>query len=383
MFSLNKTIKALILSLCALPTALHAYQFEVETLRTKESPGFFALRIYPDPTAKTLPTQDVFIRNFAAENEAHYEEILNILSESGAVVIDKSELTSEVYLQENIRLIILGEPEGNLLHFEAPPEGGLEAFEIFSQEFLTPVLFQDITLDFGGNISDVYTDTQQFWGPNEIFIIGKFRRPMRTYSRIKGLSAHGEFLATSIIDLRKSHPDPLSERLPEIWEQFAFPPQSQEPHDIQWLFIFPWIIGIVGLSFIGLAFANRRPHRKKSILDQLPDEPTTKEPLTHLDENQRDQAAQVYTNPNTVPTPPVPTPPAPQKTLASRKDQRTSNRPERSNKPKKKTFPPDLPTQKSPKPPSFHPRPEPNAQRNHPSTPSQNPKPPQNQRQIH
>ncbi len=239
-----------------------AQNFEFETIRTEESPGFFGIRIYPPENAFPMDVRDIFVKNFSAREAQIYEDLILVLGEFGAKIIETKEVV-DFENNSNYRLIFLGKEKTGKLNFQSNDEKTiLEDFEQFAMENLGIIFFQDVKFDFGGNISEVYPEKINFWGTDPVLLTGKFEKPMRTLTQVSGVSKEGEIVATSMIDLREFVYDPMARDLPEIWEEMSAPTKNSKPLNPLWLSIFPWILGGVGglliFSMLTKAFVRNR-----------------------------------------------------------------------------------------------------------------------------
>jgi len=246
-----------------LSTNAFAQSFEFETIRTAEVPGFFAIRLFPTPESLPLKVRDIFVKNFPEEDEAIYSDLVSILGDFGAEIIEPENL-GEFKIDKRNRIIFIGEKQDDFLNFQIKPsENAVERFEQFALEHLGPVFFQDITFRFGGNISEVYPKEIPFWSTDSRLLVGKFEKPMRTLAEVTAISAEGEVTASSIIDLRTFYNDPLSSQLPDLWEKMANPSLGEKTHDLRWLSVFPWVLGGAGLVLVFFSLFKQFPKKPK------------------------------------------------------------------------------------------------------------------------
>ncbi len=250
-----------------------AQNFEFETIRTEESPGFFALRLFPTPNTSPIEIQDIFVKNYDKKNEKKYEDLLIVLGEFGAKIIEPKELLDYEFQSRN-RFIFLGKGQDDHLNFQASSaKTALDEFEDFATENLGIVFYENVKLDFGGNISEVYPPKIDYWGTEPVLIVGKFEKPMRTLTQISAISSEGEVVATSIIDLREFFPDPMAVDIPDIWEKMSAPEKTtKEPTWITffWMSIFPWILGLIGVIIFFLYLLSKFLRYKAKKSDDEP-----------------------------------------------------------------------------------------------------------------
>ena len=234
-----------------------AESFQFETIRTQESPGFFAIRLFADENTTPLDIQNVFVTNFMDAESVLYDDLLLVINELGYQVISPEELGEYVH-RANYRFVFLGEPSdigGNFKILDM--ETAIEDFEKFSIENLGPVFFQNIVLTFGGNVKDVYPKKIDFLSSEPILLVGKFESPMQTLAQISATSSVGEITASAVLDLREYYDDPLVGSLPDEWQALASPSLQNGFGDLRWLAFFPWILGGVGFSFIFSLIINK------------------------------------------------------------------------------------------------------------------------------
>ena len=256
-----KNIFYLVAVVILLPTTALANSFQFETIRTTETPGFFAMRLFADESSTPLDIQNVFIKNFINEEVELYADILLVINELGSLIITPEEI-KPYRNRANHRFIFLGEPSKNALNFKITnKETALEDFEKFSLKNLGPVFFQNATLTFGGNVTEVYPKIINHLGAEPVLLIGKFETPMQTLAQITATSTMGEITANAILDLREYYDDPVAQDLPDMWQELAAPSFAARIQDIKWLSLFPWIIGGAGFSLIFWSFWKNKSKR--------------------------------------------------------------------------------------------------------------------------
>ena len=254
-------MKKIALFLCSifLPIISFAQNFEFEVFRTAESPGFFGIRLFPGRELSPLEIKDVFVINFKESEEA-YLKLTAMLENFGLSFINKDEI-NEYKLKKNTRLIILGEPIDGFLNFRLNSEEYiLKDFEEFALEHLGPIYFQDVRIQFGGNISEVIPSQTDYWGGQELLLVGKFEKPMRTYTEIVGVSREGEIMASAVLDLRTFYDVPIAYELPNIWEE-RLTGEKKENYNLFWLSVFSWLLGGGGVLLLIFIFFLQRKKR--------------------------------------------------------------------------------------------------------------------------
>ena len=255
------------------PVISLAQNFEFEVIRTEESPGFFAVRLFPPQGLSPIEIHDIFVQNIT-QHEGAYTELISTLQSWGLTVVEKEQIPE--YIQDkNVRIIVLGKAIDGFLNFHIEdPQYVSQEFEKFALEHLGPVFFQDIRFQFGGNISEVIPTQITYWGGQELLLVGKFEKPMRTYAEIIGVSSEGEVLASAILDLRTFYNTPLAYELGDLWEQ-RLQGDTEENYDLFWLSAFSWILG--GGGFLLLAFVLLTQIKKKRTRDSLFDHYDTRD----------------------------------------------------------------------------------------------------------
>ena len=261
---------------------IFAQGLEFETYRTEESPGFFMVKIFPGPTTPQMTVQNIFVKNFKnPDDEKDYLELFSIIREFGGKIIDAPE-DNRIMLRSGTRLIFLGKPNGKYLNFAAKDSDKvLEEFELFSERYLGPVFLENLTVKFGGNISDVYPQKVKFLSESGATFVGKFETPIKTRMEMKGISDFGEITATAPINLKEIELGQIVGNLADIWEDFwkMENPSATKEWNLKWLMIFPWILGIFGIVIIYFSFRSKKSKTSKkdakkktsySIPEQIP-----------------------------------------------------------------------------------------------------------------
>lgn len=252
---------------------LFAQSLEFELLRTKEVPGFFVVRIFPNKNLQPLNIQNVFVKDFSKKENNLFEPILPIIREFGGKIIEKNEI--EKFKNQNYRLIYLGKNQKDeLSFFPSEEEKILDEFEVFSEENLGQIFLENLSIKFGGNISEVYPSKIDFLGKDPVFFVGKFEKKQKTRMEIQAVSQEGEISAITPLHLEKFEDHELTEALPKIWEEAYKESQPKETiYSLKWLTLFPWFLGILGVFFIFIALKNIFPFSKKiKKEEEMPEE---------------------------------------------------------------------------------------------------------------
>ncbi|GEM_PF-1087125 len=269
-------MRKILLAFLLLASPTFAQPFQAEVRRSVEVPGFFMVHIVPSTQVEALPKEDVFVTHFRETEAPAYRELLPVLQELGATVLNKQEL-SEIETSPEQRVIVLGKTFDNHLNFTLQNEDNvLEQFERFSDEFLSDIFVDEVNIELGGNTFEVYPSHPRQMTSQGLTLVGKFQRPMKTRLVLRGKTHEGLF--TQVLDLPLNNPllsqGWESQNIPDFWEESykkAHPPkpkpkpQSPTPSDSEnktddsdfsagtfddW---FPWIIAAAGLLLLLLA----------------------------------------------------------------------------------------------------------------------------------
>ncbi len=236
-----------------LPLSGFAQSLELEVIRTESAPGFFAVRIFPDPELKEINMEDVFVKNFSKEEAPIYHDLISILEELDGTVIRLDQLPQ--YTLPTNRIILLGgKPHGDFVYFKPQHKTKiLEEFDAFAAKNLGPPILMNITADFGGNVTDVYPKRIIAMTDKPVFFVGKFTDPIKTKMTVTALTHEGEIMAETALHLEKYEPSAFSEALPEIWEEVYQSKQAQKENSkLSFYFekAFPWILGLLGIILL-------------------------------------------------------------------------------------------------------------------------------------
>ena len=252
--------------LLILPTLCSANNsLEFELVRTVETPGFFAVTLFPSLEAQPIQKETVFVKNFSPEQSSQYKPILSFLKELGARIIDPP-----VQNDSHVTLVSLGKPIATEKNFHLKnEEDPLDAFEQFSLQELQPVFFQNIHADFGGNISAVEQFQTSVIGDAGVTLIGKFEEDMRTRMHIQAQQGERtlEFEAPLNLNDATLSNSPIAAELPQLWEQLQkkTPPVSSSSFPL--LSLFPWILGGIGILLLIYIFIRRSLKRYNTFLE--------------------------------------------------------------------------------------------------------------------
>ena len=271
---MKKAFLLLLLSLLSIPGAF-AQNFEFETTRTPEVPGFFMVRIFPGVSNVPLPIQNIFVANYKDSEAEKSEELLPFLREFGGKVIPADEV-EKYSVSQNNRLVFLGKSKEGFVNFKVKKtDTALEDFEVFATENLEPTLLQNVTAKFGGNISEVYPAQIESVGFGDVFFIGKFEKAMKTRMELQGISAEGEIKAIAPLHLQDDEfaNGPLAKELPAIWEELWKQSNRQDESTFNWrewiklinvTDFFPILLLIVGLVILILTVRKMMKRNKKA-----------------------------------------------------------------------------------------------------------------------
>lgn len=246
------------------PLSTHASaQLEYQLIRTPETPGFFAVTIYPSQNSTPLQENYVFIKNFRADQQTNYIPVLDFLNEIGANVLPQTPTT-----EETKNIVTLGENISTEKNFQTKtPDSALEEFENFALKNLQPTYLRNINAEFGGNISSISQSQQNLTGDNGITFIGKFEKDRRTRMAITAEDDNNYINFETPLDLRdltlSNHP--LAKELPHIWEDMQ-PKKIISSNNL--LELFPWILGSIGLLILGIIFIRRTQQRYQEFLEE-------------------------------------------------------------------------------------------------------------------
>ena len=265
------------------PFVCLAQNFNVEIAKTESSPGFFMVKILPEPMASPLVINNIFVKNFPENKKEIYDPLIINLKKSGKKIIEKDKLKESLLIEEN-RIIFLGEAYKNFLVFTASEEKNiLDEFDNFYSLYLDePIFFQNVSVDFGGNISETYPSKINFLDTKNNFFIGKFEKNLKTRFEINGTSADGIFSASLDIDFQndKLVDEVLSPGLASEWENLwkNENTNTRPKWNLALLALFPWLLGGGGILIILLAIIswlkekNKTQNLDENLLDISPSE---------------------------------------------------------------------------------------------------------------
>lgn len=238
---------------------------EFELVRTAETPGFFAVTIFPSLEMQPIQNETVFVKNFPLEQANKYEPIISFLKELGAQIIDPP-----VQNNSHVTVVSLGEPIATEKNFHLKnKEDPLDAFEKFSLQELQPIFFQNIHADFGGNISAVKQSQTSIIGDTGITFIGKFEKDMRTRMHIIAQKGKHSFEFEAPLNLNDTtlSNSPLAAKLPQLWEQLQKKDSPVSLPSFPLFSLFPWILGGIGILLLIYIFIRRSLKRYNTFLE--------------------------------------------------------------------------------------------------------------------
>lgn len=232
--------------------------FSYEIIRTPESPGFFMAKIFASEDAKPLPMNEIFVKNYPKNEEKKYRELFPFLQQQRQARIVNSDEFNPQKIKKDEVVIILGDSLDNFLNFKHKEGDIFKEFQNFAKKNLSPILLDNLKITFGGNIFDVQTKQAQITADSPAIFVGKFKKPIKTRMEITGNRLESHFGLVSPLDLenKKYTQDKTAEYLPEIWNELAHPQNGNLAkkyfwlEKFNWLNIFPYILGIIGLMII-------------------------------------------------------------------------------------------------------------------------------------
>lgn len=263
-----KKIPFLFLSLI-FSVAFASNSFDYELIRTKEVPGFFMTKIFATNLAQPLKSREIFVKNFPASEEKFYRELFPFLQqERQAKIINFDEFQPEKVGKNDI-VVSLGSPLENSLNFKYDSGDIFSQFQNFAGKELSPVILDDLKIQFGGNVFDVQAKQKKITANSPAIFVGKFSNDIKTRMKISGKTLDSNFELVSPLDLaEKKHTESDEARyLPELWNQLANP-KAENPakkinwwDNLSWLSFLPYVLGIIALLililFIRYLFRNR------------------------------------------------------------------------------------------------------------------------------
>ncbi len=259
---MKKLLLAISVIIPLIVAANNALEFEV--VRTTETPGFFAITLFPAKDAQPLHERIVFIKNFSDEESNIYNPIVNFLTELGVKIISTAPSKSET-----IQVITLGDPLPNSENFVSHDEKkSLEQFEQFSVQNLKPVFFRNLRTEFGGNISSVTQSEKNIIGDNGVTFIGKFEKDIRTRMAIIADDETQSLQFEIPINLpnRTLSQSPFAKELPQLWEQLQIKNKSFLPSP-SYSFL-PWMIGGIALIVLVIMFIRHTLKKHREFLEE-------------------------------------------------------------------------------------------------------------------
>jgi len=255
---MKKIFLSFILSLSFLSFGVKAESLEYELIRTPETPGFFAVRIFPGKDLKPRKIKNIFIKNFKTEEESKiFAPLVAKISEK-AEVLEKEEIVK--YLKnDNARIVVLGgDIYPRFLQFiPENPDTLFKDFKDFSKNFLGPVYLQNIKVSFGKNISDVLPAYIPFLTEKSTFFIGKFESPEKTIMHLKASGEDYTLETKDFLNLENFTPHVSAEALPSLWEEIykSYEPEvrNKNSRSLFWVNVFPYLLLFLG--FLSLFFS--------------------------------------------------------------------------------------------------------------------------------
>lgn len=269
-----KRLFGLLLSLAGTIMALSTAQnIEYEVIRTQETPGYFALRVYPGNQLPPLEVQTVFVENYTSRAERRrYSQLAQAIRNSGTLVLSAKQAVGYVD-EDRFRLVLLGGPaQHRWLQFRAPLGADvIPAFEEYSQVKLGPVYLMNLQADFGGNITQVRPEEQPFLNDEATYFVGQFDRPMKTRVSLSGETDELVVQADGILDLETYRPHEANGVLKDLWNDLD---AKGDLKAISFRKIvidsFPFLLLMLGLGIMYLA--SRPSKLRTGMMEEIDDE---------------------------------------------------------------------------------------------------------------
>jgi len=251
-----KRLTSLLLLILSALSLTQAQNIGYEVIRTQESPGYFALRVYPGDQLPPLEVETVFVENFTSKAERkQYKLLSQAILNSGTQVISSTQAALLVD-SPNYRLVLLGGPAQNRwLQFKANTNSDIiKKFEDFSQTKLGPVYLSGLKADFGGNIEQVRPEEAPYLDESSVYFVGKFDRPIKTRVSLSGETNDLVVQADGVMDLTTFTPHQASGVLPQLWKDLN-PTTVAEGWNIKKIITnsFPILLALIGLAIMWLA----------------------------------------------------------------------------------------------------------------------------------
>ena len=269
----NIVMKKILIGALIFPfLCLASNSLEFELVKTEETPGFFAVTIFPVQDEELISKDITFIKNFSIEEISVYKPVIQFLNEIGAKVVDSIPVENA-----STNIVSLGDsiPRSKNFHLESE-EIPLEQFENFSLHNLRPIFFRNLQAKFGGNISGVSTLEKSITNDPGIAFLGKFEKNIRTRMVILSDDNNEIVQFEAPLDLTDSQfsLSPLAKQLPSLWEQLH---HKKINNSSNYFSLFPWILGGIILFILFVIFIRytRRKYRnflerQENIHEELP-----------------------------------------------------------------------------------------------------------------
>lgn len=269
--------------LLGIPTA-SSQSFEFETTRTPQTPGFFMIRIFPLEDNETIPVNPIFIKNYSEEESIYYEQLFEFIQKIDGTIIPPEDLKKYTKNRDN-KIISLGQWHKDYHSFVGPKnEQILEKFKEFYDQHINGIVLRNITVDFGGNISDVLPSRIPDVTTKPIVIVGKFKKDMKTLLNIKGEIFDSYIEADEPLHLEDTSLSQslLAPQIPDLWNELwkKEHPKKEDPKTaldtIDWLHwnnFFPILLFLLGMIAFSAAIRNIKKHHQS--LDEKKNENET------------------------------------------------------------------------------------------------------------
>ena len=253
-----------------------AFEVEIYTERTEQAPGFFAVTLEPPTQGEPMEIHNVYVKNFDEEQGQLFDELLPLITEFGGKVIEKEE-ENRYAQKEDVRLVALGDSFDHKAEFVFIPRSkqkALEDFDHFASTQLLPIYLQNLSIETGGNVQEIYPKRVPYMTNEPIRFVGKFLQPMKTRVEIVAVSNQGEMVATIPLDLDNEEYIVIPNLLADEWEAMKNNTVYQPPS--RWsealLNLFPWLLALLGLGVILWVIARHRHEPSDSLMGEYIEE---------------------------------------------------------------------------------------------------------------
>lgn len=212
--------------------------------------------------------QEIYIQNYPKSQASLYKPLIDLVGEFGGQIVPHHQ--HEIwYRRPSVRVISLGDTAPVLadeMFVAHDQETILEDFVDFAEDHLREVYLQSLSIeDPTGNLYDFAPTAIPFLGKDSpVTFLAKFKEAIPQTFTLKALGSQG--LLRSQVPLDLSRVTLLRSNLPERWEK-ALKNGSSRPSQSWIVNIFPWLLALLGISSLILAFYLKRQEKSS---DHLP-----------------------------------------------------------------------------------------------------------------